>query len=506
LNLKPISNEQTGSKDISNDNPTKMESIRRPAVAGSFYPGSKDELSNEIEGFLSNVETSNFVSLENKWPKILIVPHAGYDYSGQVAAYGYNLLRDRDIKNVIILASSHNYPVQGLITDDNDSWETPLGKVDLNKEIISQLGVKKDSVPFIPEHSLEVQLPFLQKVLAGGFKIIPILVGDTDLVDRQNFASLLKEYVDENTVFIVSSDMSHYPNAEDANKYDHKTINSILTGDVDKFDKTVSELEQKNIPDAVTFMCAQPAVELGMMLAKEVGADDIQLLKYANSGDITGDKSRVVGYSAIGFFSDNSSVETQRAVSPQNVEAHNYAPLQIPKKAGQELLKLARDSVESYVQNGAIPNFDQYSNLDQKAGVFVTLTDSGALRGCIGLMESDEPLYKTVPQMAVAAAVNDPRFNPISVNDLPDLKYEISVLSPMKKISDVSEIKLGVHGVKVKKGGNSGVFLPQVAVETGWNLEEFMNHLCQDKAGLSADCWKDSSAEIYTFTAEVFSE
>jgi len=470
---------------------TIMQDVRRPAVAGSFYPGDAKALADQVDGFLKQAQCSD--AAKNKTPKVLLAPHAGYDYSGQVAAYGFKLLEGRNIQKVIILSSSHNYSISGAVSDDSDFWETPLGKVELDKDLIGKLqagGITLDREPFIPEHDLEVELPFLQKVLPAGFTLAPILAGDMNDTERNKLADLLAQNIDEHIIVVVSSDMSHYPAGADAAKADQDTIKAILTGEEDQFVSTLKQLEQKNIPNALTFMCARPAVELGMLVAEKVGAGDVQLLKYANSGDVTGDDSRVVGYSAIAFF------EKEATAKPKDPSGS--------KKTA--LLKMARESVEIFVKNGNVPRFDELNNFDQRSGVFVTLTNSGSLRGCIGLMESSQPLFETVPQMAVAAAVDDHRFSPVTVEELPQLKYEVSVLSPMKKIKDSSEIKLGTNGVKVQRNGRSGVFLPQVAEETGWDLDEFMNHLCQDKAGLPADCWKDPDTEIYTFTAQVFSE
>lgn len=485
----PISVSQ---KNMSTNNSSGK--VRHPAVAGSFYPAGPSELSEEIDGFLSNAEKEQCSHCSV--PIMILVPHAGYQYSGQTAAYGYKLLSEANINKVILLGSSHNYPVSGVIADDSDSWETPLGKVLLDKKLIDKMQIPLNHEPFVPEHSLEVQLPFLQKTLKEDFKIVPILVGGMNSVETHRNASLLRKQVDENTVIVVSSDMSHYPSYEDASKCDHETMNSILTGDPDSFSNVIAKLEQKNIPAAVTFMCAKPAVELALAIARELKIKDIKLLDYSNSGDVMDDKSRVVGYSAIGFF-ENISQRTE----------------------GQKLLQIARDSVELFIKNGTMPKFSDlpvdtpasaggqnFVFLQRKSGVFVTLRNSGELRGCIGLIESDQPLYASIPQMAVAAAVDDPRFSPVTEEDLPKLKYEVSVLSPMKRVSAISEIELGAHGVKIQKGSRSGVFLPQVAEETGWNKEEFLNHLCCDKAGLAEDCWKDPATEIYTFTAEVFSD
>jgi AmmeMemoRadiSam system protein B/AmmeMemoRadiSam system protein A len=485
--LTGIGDHQTGfdltegnNKDMKQEK--KRGGIRPPAVAGSFYPADKEELSKKIKGFLENIRIRD--GGEARTPKIILVPHAGYEYSGAVAAHGYKLLEGKAIKTVIILGSSHNYPIAGIVADGSDSWETPLDKVNLDKELIGKLDIPVDSIPFEPEHSLEVQLPFLQKVLGGDFKIVPILVGDMSETERKNYASQIANNLDENTIVVISSDMSHYPNYGDANKYDQEVINSILTSEVDKFTDKLAELIKKNVPNAATFMCAAPATELGMMIAKVINAHNVQLLKYANSGDVTGDRSRVVGYSAMAFFKN---------VSEKNV-----------------FLSMAREAAESFVKNSKFPDFSGWENkeklLRQKAGVFVTLRNKGNLRGCIGLVESNQPLYETIPQMAAAAARDDHRFSPVTVGELPEIEYEVSILSPMKKIENIEEIKLGVHGVKVQNGTRTGVFLPQVAQESSWSLKEFMSHLCQDKAGLPTDCWKDASTEIYIFTAQVFSE
>lgn len=458
------------------------DKIRQSAVAGTFYPAEKSELSQKIDNYLEDVRINNEKNI--RIPKVILVPHAGYEYSGEVAAYGFKLLVGKNIRTVIILGTSHNYPVSRLVADGSDSWETPLGKVNLDQELIAKLKIPVDSGPFAPEHSLEVQVPFLQKAIAHDFKIVPILVSDLSEEEKKDYASRLAKNIDENTVFVISSDMSHYPNYQDANKYDREVIDSLLTGETAQFEDKIRELEQKNILNVATFMCAAPAVELGMTIAGIINANNIQLLKYLNSGDVTGDRLRVVGYCAIGFFEKETK---------ENV-----------------LLNMARASTEAFVKNGKLPDFSGWENkeklLQQKSGVFVTLKENGQLRGCIGLIESQEPLFKTIPQMASAAALDDPRFSPVTVEELPELEYEVSVLSPMRKIKNVAEIELGKHGVKVQKDGRSGVFLPQVATETGWSKEEFLNRLCQDKAGLPADCLEDPATEIYIFTAQVFEE
>lgn len=189
--------------------------------------------------------------------------------------------------------------------------------------------------------------------------------------------------------------------------------------------------------------------------------------------------------------------------------------MELTKEEQKKLLSIARNSIESYLKKGTVPErglspFSENGDrllFHQKCGAFVTLhTKDGKLRGCIGHMESKEPLYKTIKDIAVSSAIADSRFSPLTLNELNDIIIEISVLSPLKKVSSIDEIELGKHGVLVKRGFNSGVFLPQVATETGWNLEEFLNNLCSHKAGFSEDAWKDKKTELYVFTAQIFSE
>jgi len=231
-----------------------------------------------------------------------------------------------------------------------------------------------------------------------------------------------------------------------------------------------------------------------MAIAQKKKADQIKLLKYANSGDVAiGDKSQVVGYSAIAFS------------WPEQPSA-SFA-FEINHEQRAKLLEIARASVENHILKKQLPQFETDDPLlNQNLGAFVTLKKHGQLRGCIGRFEPDFPLYEVVSKMAVAAATEDYRLFPVQANELNDLEYEVSVLSPLRQIDDWQEIEIGKHGVQIKKGFKSGVFLPQVATENNWDLEEFMGNLCEHKAGLARDAWKTDQIDIYVFTAEVFGE
>lgn len=467
--------------------------IRKAAVAGSFYPENAEELTTTIDGYLKNVD------LPELEPNIraIIVPHAGYVYSGQVAAYAYKALIGKSISRVIILGNSHQEFFEGASIYPKGYFETPLGKIEIDSDFAQKLMEADKKIYFkesthLEEHSLEVQLPFLQKVLSvSGWKIVPIILGNQEgSVDV--LINALKNLLDDKTLIVVSSDLSHYPKYEDANYSDGKIIDAILSGKRDNLKKTIFELEKEEISNLQTCACASDTIEVAMGL---MGDKNSKLLKYANSGDVSGDKSRVVGYASI-VFMDSLPISTQ------NSELLN-------KNQQKRLLEIAKDSVETYIKDGKILEIKENDpELGKPLGAFVTLKEEGELRGCIGVFtgDVDEPLYKIVSEMAISAAVNDPRFNPITKNELDKLDYEISVLSPLKKVSSWKDIEIGKHGVRIIRGSRAGVFLPQVATENNWDLDTFMNVLCTQKAGLPADCWKDKDTEIYVFTAQVFED
>lgn len=486
----------------------KMEksfaSVRHPAVAGMFYPGEKSILEDKIKIFLG--ETRSLVQ-EEKFVRLLIVPHAGYDYSGQVAAWGFKQMEGGDYSTVILLGGSHQAFFKGAVVDENDAWETPLGQVEVDKSLAQKIVDEVDGLSFssrahVQEHSLEVEVPFLQSALSD-FKIVPILFGQIDEEFLKNFAASLSKNLTSETLVVISTDLSHYPAYEVANQVDKATIDSILTGDPKKFEVAISEQMKKGYPGLDTCVCGEKAVRVGMILAEKLGEGKWELIKYANSGDVSiGTKDRVVGYAAIGFW------VTSDGGSPP-VGGHDSSEVEGFTKTQQEkLLEIARKTLESYLINKKIPEFNiEEEDLKQKLGAFVTLRKDDNLRGCIGQIEpSDDPLWQVVRRTAIEAATKDIRFSPVKKEELDEIEIEISVLSKPEKISDPNKIKLGKHGVIIRKGKRGGVFLPQVATENNWDLETFMGQLCSQKAGLLWDCWKKGEVDIFTFEAQVFEE
>ncbi len=452
-----------------------QKTVREPAVAGSWYPGTQEELNSAVEQFLSNVKKID----TNGTIKAIIVPHAGYAYSGQVAATAFRQLGNA-YENVFLLGPSHQYPLRGLSISNVTHYKTPLGEIELSQKASDMLNEELvDSIPEADknEHSLEIELPFLQKQLAN-LKIIPILVGP---VDTSKLKGLLLNYLSEDDLIVVSVDMSHYHPYDDAKKLDGYSIEMILS------------LDSAGIMDAE--IDAPWAVATLLEIAKEKNWKP-RLIYYANSGDVTGDKSKVVGYSTFMFVDEFSK-------QPEG---------ELNKEEQEFLLKLARASFESYVKDKKTVTIkgNASEKLKKVQGCFVTLNKNGNLRGCIGHILPQEELYKCVIDNAVNAAVNDGRFNPVTEDEIKDIEVEVSVLtSPYKlEYNDSQELleKLRpmVDGVVIKSGWHQSTYLPQV-----WEMfdskEEFLSSLCV-KGGASQGCWKDPNTEVLVYQAQVFSE
>lgn len=487
----------------------KEEDIRQPAVAGQFYPADKQELSAAIDDYLKEAKLSKFQGT----PQILISPHAGYIYSGKVAAYAFKQLEGSNFKRAILIGRSHQELFSEIVADSHKFWSTPLGNVAVDQEFINLLSnqtpvVKINSSPHDQEHSLEVLVPFLIKVLGQDVKIVPLLFGDEKEEAISALAEALEKTIDRSTVIVISSDLSHYPTYSDALTFDQKTIATILnTAGGVQFQQKVMELEQLNAAKVSTLACARPAIATSIALARKLDLEP-HLLKYANSGDYFPEtKNRVVGYAAIIFnnlrFNElpeaveslASLAESRRASRELNIQEQKVA-LQIARQT----LTAAFEKKDYQLQVSAYPIFQT------KRGAFVTLRKHGQLRGCIGSFEPDQSLAEVIKSMALAAAFHDSRFLPLQKDELKEVEIEISVLSPRQKIASPDIIEAGKHGVYLQRGTKSGVYLPQVASEQGWDKETFLNSLCEEKTGLEKDCWRNGSADLYIFTAQIFEE
>ncbi|MBN1871205.1 MAG: AmmeMemoRadiSam system protein B [Candidatus Omnitrophica bacterium] len=474
--------------------------IKKADLAGSWYPGSKEELSKMLDSYL---ESAKMAKIEGDI-KAIIAPHAGIAYSGPVAAYAYNAVRDRGFKTVVILGFCHRKRFNGISVFDRGSFSTPLGNVEVDeplaRDIIDsdkRIRFYKDA--FDDENSIEMELIFIKKVLPDA-KIVPIAFGSSDFSHCELMAGILAGLLSKrnDALLVVSTDMSHYNSYENARKIDLSAIELLK-------DFNAKEIYKRSVTGEQLF-CGYMPVAAALLMARSMMADSIDILKYANSGDVTGDKSRVVGYVSAAIYSALAKNSTDdRAKSDEKKESREGAMLSNEQQ--KRLLEIARSTIKTYLQTGKVMEIKEADPLfNKEMGAFVTLHEHGQLRGCIGNIIGRGPLYLTVRDMAIESATGDPRFPKVTLAELDDIDIEISVLSELEKVDSVDDIKMGVHGVLVRKGFSSGVFLPQVAAETGWSKEEFMTNLCAHKAGLLPDAWKHKDCDIYIFEAEVFGE
>ena len=468
-------------------------------LAGSWYTESSEDLKAELEGYLEKASPDPVEG------EILggIVPHAGFRYSGPVAAYVYRALQERKIDKVIVVGFTHRKYLPEKVSVFTDGvFVTPLGRARIDRELAGKLIEASPFIQDIPqafasENSVEMEIPFIQAALKDP-ELVLIAIGDQKRKTLREVSDALYGVLrtEKNFVILASTDMCHYLPYDEARTKDMNTMDVIK-----KFDPELFYAESMKADDN-TRLCGFGAVYTVMDVCRRLGAEKVQVLKYENSGDTSGMKNKVVGYMSAVFVKPLASSLEPRALKEKAQEGDMFSLEQ--KK---ELLKMARNTIAHYLKTGESPDIVvEDMDLQAEMGAFVTLHKKGQLRGCIGHMVATGPLYLTVRDMAIAAATGDPRFPAMRLTELDEVDIEISVLSPMRKVDDPNEIEMGKHGVMVKRGWKSGVYLPQVADETGWSRDQFMNSLCSQKAGIPADSWKTGEAEIYVYTAEVFGE
>jgi AmmeMemoRadiSam system protein B/AmmeMemoRadiSam system protein A len=439
----------------------------------------------------------------------IVVPHAGYIFSGQIAADGFRQVSDAQVDVVVLLGTNHTTPgFTGISVQPKGAYQTPLGPAAVDEAVAAALLAENrdcttNTGPQDREHSVEVQVPFVQ-ILFPKARIVPAVIGAQDPDTCRRFGETLARVLKgRRSLIVASSDLSHYPEYETAVSIDRKTLEAIAAFDLRGLDRRLRELERTSPRGVDTCACGEAPIMAAAAAAKSLGASRGIVVSYANSGDtLIGELSRVVGYGAVAYCTGSVKAEVLQSFArlPAPPTAH---PLQADDK--KALLAFAREAIRRYLTTDTLPLPRGFSSrLQFRQGAFVTLKKQGQLRGCIGHMAEDSPLIRTVGSVALEAAFNDSRFTAVKASEFDELEIEVSVLTPARAISGAGEIVIGRDGVILAKGGRSAVFLPQVATEQGWDIPTLLDNLCR-KAGLPDGAWK-SSAQLLTFQAEVFHE
>jgi len=458
---------------------------RECVVCGSFYSQDKTELSTQINTLFKEAKT-----FSKQEVNAIIVPHAGYVFSAQTATTAYKTLHKK-YRNIFLIGSSHHINTNSASIYSLGNYKTPLGEVPVNQEIVSQL-IKNNKLfsyqkeAHTKEHTLEVQLPFLQTLYSEDLNIVPIIIASSDTSTIYDISQALKPYFNGENLFVISTDLSHYPSYEDAKEIDMKTLNAIATNDTQVFINNITQNESSPLKELYTSACGWSSVLMLMYLTQEKNYK-YELLEYINSGDTHyGDKQKVVGYGSMRIYKDIPSFSLS---DEEKKELHEIAKLSLYEAITNQV-KVSIDTTKISPK------------LKKPLGAFVTLYKNGSLRGCIGRFEPNQPLYEVIVDMAISAALHDTRFNRVTPEELSDITIEISVLTPRKKINSIEEVVVGRDGIYVQKGSKNGTYLPHVATQMNWKKEEFVKSCAEEKAGISPKEFQEM--ELFTYEAIVF--
>jgi MEMO1 family protein len=487
--------------------------VREHLTTINWYPSSASQLTQMVNQFFNHAVHKDIPG------KIvgLVSPHAGLSYSGQCAAAGFKQFSNLEtVERVILLGVAHRGQFYGAAVSDFQFNSTPMGLIPVDSAVTTRLAkeklFRKSNRTMQQEHSLENQLPLLQYVMnqAGNkhYKIVPILFSALDQKDFKRVADTIKKYIHAKTIVIASTDFTHY-----GHNYGYTPFREDIKNKLTQLDMgmvtCINDMDVKGYfnykrKTGIT-MCGFTPVGVLLNLFKASGYQGT-LVDYYKSGDNSNNYTLSVSYASIVISKQKGAKmkENQKSKNSNN-------PLQLNHSEKKVLLTLARQTLQDYFlgQEISMKEFKMKHKISplmqEQAGVFVTLKKRGHLRGCIGSIVGQEPLCDGVRNNAIKAALQDPRFSAVKAKELAAIDMEISVMTPLQKISNYKDIRLGIDGVIIRKGYHQAVFLPQVATETGWSLDRFLGQLCR-KAGLSSDAYRSQGINFFVFQALVFGE
>lgn len=503
---------------------------RPSGLAGTWYPADATELARSVDEHIA--QGAPLADIARHRPIAIITPHAGHRWSGDGAGHVYRLLTGdagADIERVILIGPSHYQAYRGVAVSSVQAYATPLGDVPVDTATVRALLETRlfSSAPAAErqEHSLEIQLPFLQRALSRPFRIVPLIVSQTDAASRQAIARALAPHIDEHTLVVVSSDFTHY-----GARFGYTPFTSDIDMNLRRLDKgalaamlrlDAARLTRYEEETDISVCGIQPIgvllelLNLPQLQARWNGPPAGRVLDYYRSADLIGEWDGSVSYAAVAFFRPGDLLPG--ATYPDRLQAVRVADEDVAPEAAllnadeqRFLLELARRVIREVAAGREAPRVDAFPDrvsaekLRTPTGVFVTLTEGGDLRGCIGHIIAQAPLVDAVIDNAINAAFDDPRFSPVTAPEVDRLHIEISVLTPLRAIAGPEEIVVGRDGVLLERGGRRAVFLPQVAPEQGWDRDTMLDHLSM-KAGLPRGAWREG-ARFQVFQAFVFGE
>ncbi|MBF0626577.1 MAG: AmmeMemoRadiSam system protein B [Magnetococcales bacterium] len=473
--------------------------VRPAAVAGSWYPGSRKDLEHLLDELLAAAPD---VTVQGPGPiRAVIAPHAGYRFSGPVAAAAFKPLRGQTFQRVMVLAPAHREPVRGLAVPRTTHFETPLGRIPLDQSALAWLRghplVSESDLPHRQEHAIELELPLLQRVLTPGWALVPILVGSLDRAGVAAAAHLLHPLADATTLVVISSDFTHYGLNYNYFPFQNDADTAQRLQDLDQ--GAVAHLIARDAAGLLDYrhrtgITACGLLPMAILLDMLPPGATPTLARYDTSGRILGDYENSVSYLGMVFTAPDALAAASARLGPEQMGFL----LRLARETVQRAVSGRKDSIDlaTLAAGRPVP-----AGLEQPAGAFVTLRKDGQLRGCIGTIGPVTPLLQAVTDNAVNAALRDPRFAPVTAKELDRLTLDVSVLSPMRPITSLDDYDVAHHGIVLSKNGRRAVFLPEVATEQGWDKATTLTHLAR-KAGLPGDAWQAADARFEVFTSQ----
>lgn len=479
--------------------------VRSPVLAGTWYPEESGVLAQEVDRLLAEAPAP---AGEDPVPvRALLVPHAALRFSGAVAASGFRRVQGMAAERVVVLAPAHRSAGAGLMLTDAAAFATPLGEVAVDREANARIALdplaRVDPAAHRVEHAVEVQLPFLQRALAPGWRLVPLLVGELGAGDEVRLARIIAPLLGPRTLLVVSGDFTHYGERFGYQPFpaDGEARSRLAALDEGAFALIAARdptgLAGYRERTGITACAVGPARILAAFLP--AGAR-LERTAYATSGDLTGDYRHCVSYLAAVWRWEDTALEPSGTGPPAatgGLDPQDLGYLHALASAAVAASVAPADQTRTRLQAllDGVPEA-----LQQPGGAFVTLRRNGELRGCIGVIDPRGPLYAVVADQAANAALRDPRFSPVTAAELSDLAIEVSVLSAPRPIESWTEFVVGDQGVIMSRDGRRAVFLPEVPIDQGWGAEETLSHLAR-KAGLEPQAWRNG-ARLAVFTTQ----